>query len=227
MSASPLDLAFLTHLDGVTEVVLVRHGQQDVDPATARSSDWVDPPLSEIGQRQAEVVAEHLRLRRPDAVYTSALQRARVTGLVIAEHHGLEPIVEEHLAEIGTFSRLPEGKEPADVLTEEELRLVRERFVRERSWDVYPYGEPSAEFRRRVLDAFDAIAARHQGGYVVVACHGGVINALASRVAASPADMIFRPAHASVHRFRHLDGTWAIDRLNEAHHLEAAGILTH
>jgi broad specificity phosphatase PhoE len=226
VSASPLDLAFLTGIEDVTEIVLVRHGQQDVDPATARRADWIDPPLSATGRRQAEVVAEHLRGRRPDAVYTSGLQRALDTGRAIAAHHRIEPIVDEQLAEIGTFSELPRDKELSDLLDEAELQAVRERFVRERRWDVYPYSEASADFRRRVLRSLDRIAADHPGGYVVVACHGGVINVLVAEVAASSTDMIFRPAHASTHWFRHRHETWAIDRLNEIHHLQAAGVLT-
>src|SRR5579884_3819556 len=56
-SSSPLDRTFLTNLPGVTTLLLIRHGKQHFPhrdkPVT---SDWVDPPLSRTGLRQAETL---------------------------------------------------------------------------------------------------------------------------------------------------------------------------
>ena len=83
---TPIDRAFLTHEVDATELILVRHGQQDFpDPATAKVGDWIDPPLSELGRRQAQAVARVLGHERVDAVYASHLLRAHATGAAIAE----------------------------------------------------------------------------------------------------------------------------------------------
>jgi hypothetical protein len=53
------DRAFLTGIEGVTEIVLVRHGEQYVpDWRGGPVGDIVDPPLSERGEAQARLVAE-------------------------------------------------------------------------------------------------------------------------------------------------------------------------
>ena len=54
---------------------------------------------------------------------------------------------------------------------------VRERMIAEKRWDVYPFSEASAEFRKRTVNAIEGIIATNEAKRVVIACHGGVINA--------------------------------------------------
>ena len=219
----PLDRSFLTNTEGVTELVLVRHGQQDfpTDPKVASVAEWVDPPLSAIGNRQAAAVGDSMVGERINAVYASNLERARETGHQIARHHGLEVTILDELREIELFRDLPEGTSLLDAVDPILLRGARERFVRERRWDVYPFSETGEEFRHRVLMAVEGILATHEGERVVVACHGGVINAVAGSWLGLAEDMFFRPAHASVHRIGALGERRVIWSLNETHHLAA------
>jgi 2,3-bisphosphoglycerate-dependent phosphoglycerate mutase len=217
---SPLDRAFLTGLAGVGRLILVRHGQQ-VWPAgpNPAAHEWVDPPLSETGQRQAEIVGRALAGEDVEAVYSSHLERAHQTGRQIGRHHGLEPQVLKELREIEMFRDVPDGKSVRDLVPEPVLRGMRERFVQERSWDVYPFTESSAELRHRVVNVIEGILAGHAGATVVIACHGGVINAYIGHVLGIGQDMFFRPAHASVSRIRAGDGRRVVHSLNETHHL--------
>jgi 2,3-bisphosphoglycerate-dependent phosphoglycerate mutase len=217
---SPLDLAFLTNLAGVGRLILVRHGQQRwPEGPNPAASEWVDPPLSETGRRQAEIVGAALAGEPVDAVYCSHLERAHQTGRQIGQPHGLEPVVLNELREIEIFRDLPHGKSVRDMVSEPVLRGMRERFVQERSWDVYPYSESSAELRLRVITVIEGIAAMHAGATVVVACHGGVINAYIGHVLGIAQDMFFRPGHASVSRVLAGDGRRVVHSLNEFHHL--------
>ena len=106
-------------------------------------------------------------------------KRARETGHQIARHHGLEVTILDELREIELFRDLPEGTALLDAVDPILLLGAGERFVRERRWDVYPFSETGEEFRHRVLMAVEGILATHAGERVVVACHGGVINAVA------------------------------------------------
>lgn len=219
---TPLDRAFLTGTEGVTELVLVRHGQQVwPDPTRATVSEWVDPPLSDTGRRQATAVGLALSRQPVAAVYSSGLARARDTGRAIAGHHGLEVTVVEDLREIETFRDLPQDAHPADVIGELTLRGARERFVRHRTWDVYPGSESNRKFRHRVVNVIEGIVATHPGERIVVACHGGVINAYVGEVLGLRTAMFFRPAHASTHRVRAKGDVRALQSLNEVHHLVA------
>ncbi|MEZ5236291.1 MAG: histidine phosphatase family protein [Acidimicrobiales bacterium] len=219
---SPLDRAFLTTATDATELILVRHGQQVwPDPTTSKVADWVDPPLSELGRRQAVAVGLALSRQPVQAVYASRLVRAHDTGAAVASHHSLEVEIVDDLREIETFRDLPQDAHPADVLGELVLRGARERFVRHRTWDVYPGSERNDEFRHRVVNVIEGIIAGHPGQRVVVACHGGVINAYIGEVLGLSTAMFFRPAHASTHRVRAKGEVRALQALNEVHHLVA------
>jgi broad specificity phosphatase PhoE len=215
------DRAFLTGVEGVTEVILVRHGEQHIpDWSTAKHEDTYDPPLSARGREQARLVGEALSTENIDHVYCSTMERARHTGNEIAKHHRLDAVEIDDLKEVGIFTRLPNGVQAQEHIDEVVFRGIRERMLRERSWDVYPYSESSHEFRRRTINAIEGIIAANEGKRVVVACHGGVINAYVGHIIGSPYDMFFRPAHASISIVAAGEGLRALHRLNDVHHLQ-------
>lgn len=227
-AASPIDRAFLTGQDTTGTLILVRHGQQQwPDAETSVTSDWVDPPLSDVGKAQAECVGAFLADHPITAVYSSQLLRANDTGKAIAKHHGLEVEVVEALEEIHLYRDLPQDERPTDILGERALAGIRERFVQTRRWDAYPHTEPSEEFRRRVGWAVESAIVNHPGETIVVACHGGVINAYLAEVLGLKVDMFFRPFHASSHRVLFDTDRRVIETLNQDSYLAAADLLTH
>lgn len=217
-----LDTAFLTDDPDVVELILVRHGKQDIDYSlSAKVADIVDPPLTELGRRQAELVGERFMGHSIDAVYSSQLSRAHDTGIQIARHHGLEVIVDEALEEVKIWRDLPQDKPAVDVLGRQTLLGLRARMVREGSWDVYPHSETSHQFRNRVVTAIEGIAAVNERRRVVVACHGGVINAYVGWVLGLDRDMWFRPSHTAVSCVRvGSHGRRALQYLGDVQHLE-------
>ena len=217
------DRAFLTDVEDVTQLIFVRHGEQHIpDPRGGPIGDTFDPPLTERGQRQAAAVAERLSVDRMDAVYASPLKRAFETGKEIARHHRLEPIVMPDLREVEIFREIPADKPAVDFLGRSLLPGIRERMLRERSWDVYPYSESSFGFRKRTVNAIEAIIAENEGKRVVIACHGGVINAYIGHIIGVDYDMFFRPAHCSISVvFSGDGGVRALQSLNDVHHLRA------
>jgi broad specificity phosphatase PhoE len=225
---APMVHAFFTGLDH-GELVLVRHGQQEFPGENAPGGEWVDPPLSELGHRQAAAVGQGLAGENIDAVFASPLKRALVTGQNIAGHHDLEVTIDERLREIHLFGELPHDARPRDHLSEEEIAVAAETFGEHRKWDAFPATESGAEFRARVTPAIDAIAAAHAGQRVVIACHAGVINAYLADVLGTHSDMFFRAAHASVSRVHTHEGRRVMFSANEVHHLAAVdpALVTH
>jgi probable phosphoglycerate mutase len=220
------DLAFLTGIKDVTELYLVRHAQQEIDFAGPVGA-MVDPPLSELGLRQARAAGEALAGAALQAVYCSELRRARVTAEEVAKHHGLEPVVVHDLREVEVWRDMPQDKSIQQHLGAHYLAALRERMVSERVWDVYPYSESSFEFRRRTVNAIEAILAAHQGQAIAIVCHGGVINAYTGHLISTPYDMFFRPAHASISVVVAGQGRRALRRLNDVHHLVPDGLETY
>lgn len=214
------DRAFLTGVEGITELIFVRHGEQHIaDPRSGPVGETFDPPLSERGEQQAKVVGERLSVDRIDVVYASPLKRALETGRQIARHHRLEPVVVDDLREVEVFRDIPGDRSAIDFLGQGLLLGIRERMLREKKWDVYPYSESSFEFRKRTVNAIESIIAQNEGKRVVIACHGGVINAYVGHIIGVDYDMFFRPAHCSISIVFSGHGARALQSLNDVHHL--------
>ncbi len=225
--SSPIDRAFLTNDAEAGQLILVRHGQQVwPDPITSTNGEWVDPPLSDLGLRQAVTVAEYLASEPITAVYSSSLERARVTGQTIADRHGLDVEVVEQLAEFHFYGLLPHDSRARDLLGEKIIDGARERFAQTRRWDSFPESESSADFRRRVGYAVEAAVTSHPSETIVIACHGGVINAYLAEILGIHEDMFFRASHASVHRVRYNHGRRVVESVNEDAFLRQAGVLS-
>jgi broad specificity phosphatase PhoE len=182
----------------------------------------IDPPLSDLGESQARLVGMALSTERIDAVYASPLRRALETGREIARHHRLETRVLPDLREVHVFRDIPPDKRPTDVLDAQVLAGIRERMLNEKSWDVYPHSESSHEFRRRVINTIEGIIISHPGDRVVIACHGGVINAYVGHIIGSRYDMFFQPAHTSINLVAGGEGRRALHYLNNTQHLFTA-----
>jgi broad specificity phosphatase PhoE len=192
---------FLLAQSEATELALVRHGQQQLPTSPVFTpAEWVDPPLSAVGRRQAELVGKAFAGRQVDVVVSSHLSRALETARAIAAHHDLEPVVLEDLREVETYRDLEDGATPADALAA-------------------PFGESSAELRHRVVSTIEGLLALHPDTNLVVVCHGGVINAYLAHLLGIAEDMFFLPAHTSVTRIRRLGHRRALHSLNDRDHV--------
>jgi broad specificity phosphatase PhoE len=214
------DQAFLIGVDEVTEVLLIRHAQQDVDVDGATVGDWIDPVLSDHGRQQAQLLGEMLSTMKLDAVFTSRLKRAVETAEAVVQHHRhLELQVMDDLREVEIFREVPMDKRAKDFLGTDLLEAVRLRMLNERSWDVYPYSESSYDFRKRAINTVETAIARNPGERLAIVCHGGVINAYVGHIIGSPYDMFYRPAHTSINTVVAGGGRRVLRLLNDTHHL--------
>jgi broad specificity phosphatase PhoE len=155
----------------VTTILLARHGESDWN----RDERWqghADRPLTELGRKQAQGLADRLASIELDAVYSSDLQRARETAEIVARARGLD--VEESAAlrevDVGSWSGLTRA---------EAQQRFPDAFLRwlagEEGWDD---GETYEQLGDRVLGAVREIAAAHPGERVLVLAHGGSIRAI-------------------------------------------------
>ncbi len=216
------DQAFLTDVEGVTEIFLIRHAQPDIN-FEGVVGDSIDPPLTEYGRLQAKLTGEALSTTEFHAIFSSPMKRAMETAEAVVSHHKqLELKIIPDLAEVGIFRDIPPDQKVSDFLGMELLLGVRQRMLEERSWDVYPYSEPSYDFRKRAINAIEGCIAHNAGTRIAIVCHGGVINAYTGHIVKSPYDMMFRPAHASINICVAGEGRRVVRLLNDTHHLSAA-----
>jgi probable phosphoglycerate mutase len=161
-----------------TRILLVRHGQSEWN-AAGRWQGQQDPPLTDLGRRQARAAAD--ALGTVDAVFASDLQRALETATIIASALGVLPVLVDQ-----GFRERSAGE--WEGLTRAEI---------EEAWPGYldppadahagfasagPRRPPSWEGDESVVAR--ALAALHRvrdhvgDGHVLTVTHGGLIYAL-------------------------------------------------
>ena len=154
----------------VCELLLIRHGRSaDVVPG---SDESLDPPLHDVGHRQAEALARRLAPKPIAAIYASDLARAVQTAGYLSMSRDVEVQQRQDLREVwlgewerGEFRRRAQTRDPEWLA-----------FARSGRWDLVPGSEGDDALRTRVARAIGEIAAHHRGETVAVVVHGGVIN---------------------------------------------------
>ncbi len=197
---------------GAVELVLVRHALP-VRVDRAPDGGVADPELMPRGRMQAQRVVAALGADGVDAVVSSPSRRALETAAPLCAALGLDPVVEEGVAEFdrGLASYVPV----------EEIRAEGgEAWQALARGDLYAVGVDPVAFRERVVAALEDVVARHPGGRVAVFCHAGVINAYAGHVLGQERAIWFAPAYCSVSRVGAArSGRRGVVSLNETGHV--------
>lgn len=213
-----LENPFLESFEGMCEILLIRHGEQQFRD-NIPLGEAVDAPLSEMGRRQAEAVGERLKPARIGAVYCSPMVRAHDTAKAIAKHHDLEPTVRKDLTEIDIWKGAPQDKGLLDIYSREELVGIYRRVSETRRHEAYPHIEDVEAFKSRIVSAIDQIAAENEGHRVVVACHGGVINTYLAHLFQSAYDHLVPVHHTSITVVRAADSRREVLTVNDYSHV--------
>jgi broad specificity phosphatase PhoE len=193
-----LDKPPWTHLQaGAVNLWLVRHGRT-AHNAERRFLGRTDPPLDDVGHRQARALAA--LMPTPTALWSSPLARARQTAAYLGE-----PTVHPDLAE------LDQG-ELEGLTGPEALARFPEFFAQWAADPAHapvPGGETLASCQARALAALGAIARRHQPGDVVaIVAHQMVIASATAALAGAPLSRwrSFTVDHVSVTALAHHGG---------------------
>lgn len=213
-----LESSLVPSIEGMCEVVLVRHGEQEFGPDLTASQSH-DPPLSALGRKQAGALSQRLATTEIDSIYASPLIRAFDTAQSISAPHGLTPTVDESLAELNPWAQLDPDRPMNDQLGREEISSIFREHSRTRRWEVFRYSEDLEAFRSRVISAMEGIIEKHQGERVVVACHSGVINTYLSHVWGASHDLLVRVHHTSLTVVRGADVRRAVISVNDYAHV--------
>lgn len=208
----------------MTRVLLVRHGESNTTVARRIGGPRTCSGLTELGRQQAARLRDRWREAPEvsvDVMIASQYPRARETAAILAEAF---PGRELHIdAGFGEHDPGPD----CDGLTFTEF--VERHPEAAHAWerqdpdaDVFPGGETLGEFHQRVLDALDRTVAAHPDRTVLVACHGGVVDAVLRHVVGAPAMGGFEihtlnTAITEIERTPR--GVWRIIRYNDSSHL--------
>ena len=208
--------------EGATRIVLVRHGQGEVNVTGVIGGAVGCTGLTNLGRQQVGAMASRLSASgelSADVVYASTLPRAIETAQIIAPSVGRT--VEEIQFDCALCELHPGAADG----------LVWEKYVEKfgaPDWDVdpgtplAPGGESWSSFVDRCGDALASRVDRHEGKVVVVGTHAGFIEATILRyLVGSPEGsahprLRLRTAHASLTEWEHSDEGWRLLRYNDA-----------
>ncbi len=208
-----------------TQFWLVRHGETEWN-ANRRLQGWLDIPLSDVGTRQAEQLAEYLQSPAfdvpIDAIVSSDLNRAYETARIAAGHLGLHVHASRDLRErcYGIY----EGRDWAAL---DELRANKGGPDFRNPQQEVEKGESLHGFNVRIGEAFEALARQYRGQRVLVFSHGGVID-IAWRKARGISLEAARPdpiLNTSINHFSiDEDNNWAMIDWGRIGHLETSAL---
>jgi probable phosphomutase (TIGR03848 family) len=180
-------------------VLLVRHGHTEstgsVLPGRAPGLNLSDTGRAQA-QRTAELIADGLTV---EAIYTSALERARQTAAPIAAAIGQRARVDRGLIEcdFGDWT----GQPLATLMKRREWSTVQ----RTPSSFRFPGGESFVEMQLRMVSTIERLRAAHPGGTIVCVSHADPIKAAIAHAIGTHLDLFQRivisPASVSVVAF--------------------------
>jgi probable phosphoglycerate mutase len=205
---------------GSAELYLVRHGAS-ADAVEGEDFELIegqgDPPLSDIGRQQAELVAARLAGQHFDALYVTSLRRTVETAAPFIRLTGLTPAVEPELREVflgewegGLFRQKVSDADPVAV-----------QMMTEERWDVVPGAESSTAFSQRIRTAIERIAAAHAGERVVAFSHGAAIGEVLAQATGSRPFAFLMSDNTAIARLILTPERWVLRGFNDTAHLSS------
>ncbi|KAG9454901.1 hypothetical protein H6P81_007805 [Aristolochia fimbriata] len=205
----------------VAEIVVVRHGETTWN-CSGRIQGQMESDLNEVGWKQAGAIAERLATeRKPAAIYSSHLKRAKNTAEMIANKCHIHQVIEvPELKErhVGSLQGLYWTE-----IQEKEPEAYHAFFSPEDDLEIPGGGESFNQLCERSLAALYEIASRHKGERVIVVTHGGVLRAIYLALTREP--KAGKVLNASLNVLHLSDQKWAFKSWSDVTHLNEVGFL--
>lgn len=208
-----------------TRLVLVRHGESIVTVNRVIGGVRSCTGLSDLGRQQAERLRDRLASTgeiKPDVLLSSDFPRAIETAEIIQSAGGME-IAAEPFEQLSGFGEHDPGPE-IDGMTF--AAYVDQFGTPDWSGDphvsIFPGGETTFQFHGRVQIALNDVVKSHAGKSVVIACHGGVVDAALRHLLDLPMTGGFElpTLNTSLTEFVSTSsGRWQLARYNDSAHL--------
>ena len=180
------------------KIWIARHGQTDLNYAK-RMQGRTDAPLNKKGIAQAKRSRQNIGDVHFDAVYSSPLQRAKLTGSIIGNVDISEVIVDDRLIETD-FGRYEKSKYYLMGLPMISYWLFPKVFP-------VPATVESIDSMKERASSFLRELETHDYENVLVACHGGIMRALCGYLDEAPDGLRWeRAKNCEIRVYEYKDG---------------------
>ena len=204
----------------MTKILLIRHGETEWNAAELFRGR-ADIALNENGIRQAERLAEYLKDKQIDAIYSSPLERARKTAEIIAGRHGLEVMSSGGLIDIdfGEWQGLSRQE------VKDRYGEIYATWINHPDRVRFPGGESLGEVRERAQELVDKLVTEYEEETVALVSHR-VVNKVLICTLLGLDDAHFwniRQDTCGVTTFSHENERFIMTRHNDTSFLTAMG----
>ena len=208
------------YINSLNPIILVRHGQalNNIDSGVG---GYQDPPLTELGRKQAKAAGKRLAKEldgKEFTVYCSPLKRANETASIICGELNVEPIVIDELQEYMT--RL----DPSIPLVEAK-KMWTETTGQTMDWRVCEGAETMGELYQRAAEVLTKIIEKDEKLKVIVS-QGWLLDKMIAWWVGVPKENIkpniFTKSNASISELTVTDfNERVLLRLNDRIHLQS------
>jgi 2,3-bisphosphoglycerate-dependent phosphoglycerate mutase len=202
------------------QVYLVRHGET-LWNAARRIQGQSDSPLTDIGVRQAYLVAQRVRGQGITHIIASDLGRTQQTAQIIADACGLKIVVDSRLRELdmGVLET-----RPIESLTPQEEQW-RKQMINGTEGARIPEGESMTELGQRMHAVLNSCLVLPAGSKPLLVSHGMALGCLLSTLLGLPAhaERRLRLRNCSLSRVDYQESPW----LASGWVIESAGDTAH
>ncbi len=205
-----------------TTLIAVRHGETEWN-LIGKQQGHLNSPLTDLGIKQAEVLAEELANKEIDVIYSSDLGRAVQTAKIISEHISIDFSTDSRLRErnLGIMQRITK-KEFAKKFPEEaaEFNTGNPDYI-------LPNGESARQRYERCVACAEDLAHQNIGKTILVVAHGGVLNSFFHKALNLPLTepRRFSLFNGAINTFSISENCWRLESWGEIHHLKETGTL--
>lgn len=204
------------------QIIMVRHGEayNTVEPDGQREVvDRSNPPLTPLGEKQAELTAAVVSAFGPDQVLSSPFIRAAQTAQALLKSSDAKALLDARLCEhfafgsLEHFAGVPSERYPfygVDRFPADETLADREVFPH------FPESQDAVD--RRVGSLLDEWIARDGWQTLALYSHGAVVGAV-GRYLAPQMESDPNPKHCNVSRFVEAADGWTLKEWLDTSHL--------
>lgn len=174
-------------MENRTKIILIRHGQS-LGNLTRTFLGHTDLDLSDLGYKQANATAEHLKNDKIDAIYSSDLKRALNTAIPNAKIRNIDVKTSKNLREV--YAGEWENMHVDDIIAKWGREVFHNQWANDFGRFTMPGGESiktaGERFYRELLD----ICSMNEGKTVLISAHAAVIRSFWAKISGIPSEKV-------------------------------------